>query len=320
MRDAVALIQNLDPEDISAFLPNIMHDNIFLTGEGSSRIFPAKKTIFDSLRNNYRELFVTEGATQALEYDLSAYTVFVASNSGKTRECVRLIDALASRGHDNILGVVAQSDTPVIERTHHGYILNCGEERAVASTKSVVAQALFFDVLFRLRNKHTLPDFKQLARRFGQALTMDISDEFIGAVADADTVYFSGRNNGVAEELVLKANEIMRTKADYLEGTYALHGVEEIMRKTDALLIVDPFPEEEEKFKDALVKGVGVPVVAIATHDTAFPTIVLPDAGEFQPYLELAAGWNILIKAGVRSNIDVDHPARARKTGNEFEE
>lgn len=319
MRDAIALIQSIDVDSITELLPHIKHDSVLMTGEGSSRIFPAKKVISDSLRNKYRERLVTENATQALEYDLLDYTVFVVSNSGKTRECIRLIDSLISRGHDNILGVVANSDTPVIQRAHGGYVVRCGEERAVASTKSVVAQAMFFDVLFRLLNEKALPDFEKLSKMFEHVLTMDIPKAIIEPVAKAETIYFSGRNNGVAEELVLKANEIARKKADYLEGTYALHGVEEVMQQNDVVIVTNPFAEEEDKFREVLVDGVGVPVVAVASHKTAFPTIMLPDAGEFQPYLELAAGWNLLINVGLHNNIDIDHPVRARKMGNEFE-
>jgi len=319
MRDVVTLIRDLDVARIAEFLPYIANDNIFLTGEGSSRIFPAKKIIYDALRNNYKERFVTENATQALEYDLSDYTVFVVSNSGKTRECVRLIDTLKSREHDDILSVVAYDKTPIIERAHGGHVLSCGPEQAVASTKSVVAQALFFDTLFRHRNHRDLPDCDQLADLFEKVLTMEIPETVLAAVADADTLYFSGRNNGVAEELVLKANEIARKKADYLEGTYALHGVEEVMQPNDAVIFIDPFQQEEEKFNEVLAQRIGIPVVAIAARPTAFPTMVIPDAGEFQPYLELAAGWNMLVNIGLRNGIDIDRPVRARKTGNEFE-
>jgi glucosamine--fructose-6-phosphate aminotransferase (isomerizing) len=319
MRDVVSLIKDLDLERIAHFLQYVIQDNIFLTGEGSSRIFPAKKVICDALHNSYRERFVTEGATQALEYDLKDYTVFVASNSGKTRECVRLMDELHAQHHDNIFSVVAHAGTPVMKRANHGYVLSCGEERAVASTKSVVEQALFFDMLFRQRNHRELPDCDQLAHLFGQVLAMEVPETILAAAAEADTIYFSGRNNGVAEELVLKANEIARKKADYLEGTYALHGVEEVMKKRDVIIVIDPFPEEEEKFKEVLATRIGIRVLAIASCPTMFPTMVIPDAGEFQPYLELAAGWNMLAEAGLRNGIDIDHPARARKMGNEFE-
>jgi len=80
-------------------------------------------------------------------------------------------------------------------------------------------------------------------------------------------IYFSGRNNGVAEELSLKANEITRKKSDYLEGTYAVHGIEEVMDKNDIVFVVDPIDEEVSKFQEVLEKGVGLKVVAIDMNE-----------------------------------------------------
>jgi glucosamine--fructose-6-phosphate aminotransferase (isomerizing) len=35
-------------------------------------------------------------------------------------------------------------------------------------------------------------------------------------------------------------------------------------------------------------------------------------------FVYLAAGWNVLVEVGIRLGIDLDHPVRARKVGNEF--
>ncbi|NIA22503.1 MAG: sugar isomerase, partial [Anaerolineaceae bacterium] len=70
--------------------------------------------------------------------------------------------------------------------------------------------------------------------------------------------------------------------------------------------------------REVLVDGVGLTVVAIATHQTPFPTLVVPEAGEFAPYVQLAAGWNLLVEIGLALDIDLDKAERARKVGNEF--
>ncbi len=77
------------------------------------------------------------------------------------------------------------------------------------------------------------------------------------------------------------------------------------------------FPQEEEKFKEVLENGVGCYVCALSTHPTSFPTILIPEGGMFQNYIELAAGWNLLVELGLRLGIDLDKPVRARKVGNE---
>jgi glucosamine--fructose-6-phosphate aminotransferase (isomerizing) len=137
-------------------------------------------------------------------------------------------------------------------------------------------------------------------------------------IASAGTIYWAGRNDGVAEELTLKTNEITRKPADYLEGTYAVHGVEEVMNADDVVIWVDSYHESEQKFEDVLVKGVGLSVVTIASRDTRFPTIRIPDAGDLSPFIQMAAGWNLLVEIGLSLGIDLDKPLRARKVGNEF--
>jgi len=151
------------------------------------------------------------------------------------------------------------------------------------------------------------------------ALTMSIASEFTEAIANAGTIYFAGRNDGVAEELTLKTNEITRKKSDFLEGTYAVHGIEEVMNADDVVILINPFAAELDKIKETLVDGVGMKVFAVSDQDTIFPTIKITDAGELSNYAYLAAGWNILVEVGVHLGIDLDHPVRARKVGNEFE-
>lgn len=102
--------------------------------------------------------------------------------------------------------------------------------------------------------------------------------------------YFTGRNTGVAEELTLKTNEIICKKSDFLEGTYCVHGIEEVMKPGEALILIDPFVDEEEKIEELFVKGIGMQVIAIAPRQTRFETILVPDIPEFRTYLNLAAG------------------------------
>jgi glucosamine--fructose-6-phosphate aminotransferase (isomerizing) len=86
------------------------------------------------------------------------------------------------------------------------------------------------------------------------------------------------------------------------------------------LIWVDPYEGSEEKFQEVLVDGVGLPVIAISSRATRFPTIQVPDAGELSAYVQMAAGWNVLVEVGLNLGINVDKPERARKVGNEFVE
>jgi glutamine---fructose-6-phosphate transaminase (isomerizing) len=319
MIDTGEVVANIDVDTISAWISHATRSRVLFTGEGSSRIFPSKNLRFDAMRFAYTNQLQSEGATQAMEYDLSEYTVFAASNSGRTKEVVRLLAALQRDNHGELLALTAGEQSPLEENADATYHLISGTELAVAATKTVVEQALVYDIAFRLRNNRALPELTLLSEQFVQAFQTDVSDEMRSAIAGAGTIYWAGRNNGVAEELTLKTNEITRKPADYLEGTYAVHGIEEIMDSGDVVILIRPFADEVDKFVDVLVKGVGLKVIAIDSRPTPFPTLLIPDNEETSAYLELAAGWDLLVHAGLDLGVDLDKPERARKVGNEVD-
>lgn len=288
---------------------------VLLSGEGSSRIFPAKHLISRGLRQGWNRRIVTEGATQAQEYDLDGWHLYVASNSGKTAEGVSL---LQRRERARATAVVAHGGTPIAEACDSTYVLGCGPEEAVAATKSVVEQALFYDALFRRDADEAAVDTAVLAEAIDDVLARPVPAAIVDAATAAPVLYFSGRNDGVAEELTLKTNEITRKRSDFLEGTYAVHGIEEVMSPEHTVILINPFPETEDKYRTVLAEGVGMRVVAIAERETSFPTMVVPSAGDLTPYLLLVAGWSLLVEVGLAAGVDLDHPQRARKVGNEF--
>ena len=105
---------------------------------------------------------------------------------------------------------------------------------------------------------------------------------------------------------------------DYLEGTYVFHGVEEVMDAEEVVIIIDPFENEEKVYKKILIDGIGLKVIAISTRKTIFPTIIIPGYGDFTNYIEIAAGWNLLVEIGINMGINLDKTIRARKVGHEF--
>lgn len=321
MLATVEVIANFDTEqavDTAAAIASV--GKLLLTGEGSSRIFPAKHAITQARRNNWPVTLHTEGGKQAQQYPLADWAVFGASNSGRTAEVIGLFNALRNQNHQHLYSLTAFADSKLESLANKGYVLTCGKEGSVAATKSVVEQTLFYHALLEhVAGKPTLRNrLADLAGWFKTALTLTIDSDITNRVANAGTIYFAGKNDGVAEELTLKTNEITRKRADYLEGTYAAHGIEEIMDESDVLIWVDPFEDSEAKFEEVLVKGVGMTVIAIADRDTRFPTIRVPEAGDLSSYIMMAGGWNLLVEAGIALDVNLDKPARARKVGNEF--
>jgi len=294
---------------------------VLFTGEGSSRILPAKNAIRKNLTWGAGLCALTDGSRQAATYKLDDFAVFCASNSGRTKEVVELARRLREAGHEHVYGLTANEGTPLSEQAAETFVLTCGWEQAVAATKSVVEQMLLYQTLIaQVAGRDPAEDLAGAAEKVEAALTMPIPPQIVQAAAGAGTLYFAGYNDGVAEELTLKANEITRTKSDFLEGTYAVHGIEEVMDASDLVFVIEPFRAELGKLREVLADGVGLQVVAIDTQPTDFPTLQVPDAGALNPLVFLAAGWNLLVEIGLTRGIDLDKPQRARKVGNELQQ
>lgn len=320
MMDTVDVVKGFDPEKTSEVASGIsLTGNLLLTGEGSSRIFPAKNAIRKSLESGLNLKISTDGSRQSALYDLSKFAVFCASNSGRTKEVVLLAKKIATQGSDHCYGLTANNKTLLEEVCKKTFVLNCGWEQAVAATKSVVEQGLFYEsILWNIKSEDKTADCAALSAKIEEALTLPIDKTIIEKASAAPTIYFAGYNDGVAEELTLKTNEITRKKSDFLEGTYAVHGIEEVMDKNDIVFVIDPIQDEIEKFQEVLVDGVGLTVVAISDKETPFPTIIVPQAGNLSQYVYLCAGWNLLVEIGINLGINLDKPERARKVGNEL--
>jgi glucosamine--fructose-6-phosphate aminotransferase (isomerizing) len=320
MMDTVDVVRHFNPSITEQVAKEIKKaGNLLLTGEGSSRIFPAKNAIRKSLTWGMDLPIATDGSRQCASYDLSKFAVFHASNSGRTKEVVLLAKMLADNQNCFRYALTANKGTLLEEACTQTYVLNCGWEKAVAATKSVIEQALFYEsILWHIVGKKKDKELSGLSEKIESVLTMTIEAGIVQMAVQAPTIYFAGYNDGVAEELTLKTNEITRKKSDFLEGTYAVHGIEEVMEKKDIVFVVDPIDDEIEKFKEVLIEGVGLNVIAIADRQTSLPTIQLPQAGSFAPYLYLCAGWNLLVEIGLAMSINLDKPERARKVGNEL--
>ncbi len=321
MLAAADAIQAFDPSAVKATAAEIAAvGKLLFTGEGSSRLFPAKSAIMHSRRQGWATTLHTEAGRQSQEYALADWAVFGMSNSGRTAEVIRLFTSLKAAGHTKRFSLTAAADSALEGLANRGHVLKCGKEGAVAATKSVVEQALFCRALVEsIAGQETLaPRLAGLAEQVRMALTMPVEAALTQKISGAGTIYFAGRNDGVAEELALKTNEITRKRSDFLEGTYAVHGIEEVMQAGDVVIWIDPYPESEQKFHDVLVNGVGLTVIAVSSRPTMFPTVTIPDAGDLSGFVQLAAGWNLLVEAGMKLGINVDKPERARKVGNEF--
>lgn len=318
MLETINVIQKFNPQAIVDVCKQYLDtDWLILTGEGSSRIFPAKMMIHQAMLRWYHGQIITQWARQLMEYDIQDYTICALSNSGKTKEVINLLQHLTQLGHQHIIGVTAWHDTLLQQLSHVCHILWSGPEHACAASKTVIEQALVYDTILCHLCWQT-PSYQDLANLFEQTLTSQIDDNIIKLCTQASVLYIAGRNDGVAEEISLKTNEITRKKSYYLEWTFAVHGVEETMNADELVILIDPYPSEEEKFDQVLRQWVGMQVVAIWHKQTRFPTIITPSHDRYSWYLQIASWWNLLTQIGLACDINIDQPSKARKVGNEY--
>jgi glucosamine--fructose-6-phosphate aminotransferase (isomerizing) len=318
MLETISIIRDFESRKVEEHIPLEIDSRLMLTGEGSSRIFPAKNIRHHSLILGRGPDIFTEGSFQLLHYKLNDFTVIGASNSGKTKEVVQLFCELEAMGHKSRYAVTCNPGTLLEQHSIDAVSLNICPELAVAATKSVVAQALVYECL--LRNLVNYPfSFQDLSLKFKLALEDEVNPEVVLSMVNANTIYFAGYNNGAAEELTLKTSEILRKKSGFLPGTYLLHGIEEVIQKNDVIVLVDPIESEFEKIYEVYCKNIGATVVALTNDASPFINISVPAADQFQNgYLKLASGWNLLVEAGIMLNVPLDKTTRARKIGNEF--
>ena len=80
---------------------------LLISGEGSSRMFPAKSAITHARRKGWSCSIATEGGRQSQEYRLDDWAVLGVSNSGRTAEVIRLFNTLKAAGNTNRYSLTA---------------------------------------------------------------------------------------------------------------------------------------------------------------------------------------------------------------------
>ncbi|HVY63154.1 MAG TPA: SIS domain-containing protein, partial [Planctomycetota bacterium] len=264
MQDAPEIIRRF-PELAGAFAHVVAEAvrrkrGVVVTGEGSSILFPGRRALAGVRGRRSGLRTFALGCTEAAEFQFDDYAVLAFSNSGKTAELLRLLEQLERARHDAVFVATCAPGSPVTQGSAVSFVLPIGRDEAFAATRSVIAEALFVDQVFE-----ELIPLGRNAEKLGA-----LADLFAATLAAPVTpaslerlvkarVVYFTGAPQALPELALKCNEIARKPAVPLEGALIEHGP----RKA----VVGP--------QDAVV----------------------PVSGD--PYVALAAGWNLLVEAGL---------------------
>lgn len=262
-------------------------------------------------------------SSDLLQYaDFSNTFLFLASNSGKTKEVLLLLEHAKKHGAACI-GITANVDSPLAQQCHETIFLTSQFEKGIAATKSVIEQALIYDSLIfhlaELQKKSV--DFQQIKRdlkdtgeKIAQNAELLIDVKLLSVIAESPCYFFAGLETGVAEELALKMLELVRKPAVFYPDTLILHGPAEAIDQ-GTVVIVDPnqFELFASNFKE-FSKKTSTRIIGLGNGDISLAINKI-----FQNYCLLAGGWGLLRNIANYLHIDVDSPQKISKVGVPFE-
>ena len=326
MLESADVIKNFDFNITRNLAKEIGNKRVIFTGMGSSVLFPAKQAksrAFElNISNRVEEFF----ASDLLSYDdFSGTYVFLCSNSGMTKETILLLEHI-KKNKAKYTAVTAVPDSILAKRCEEKIIMQCGFEKGVAATKSVIEQGLILDslVLNLAKNQGKKVDFGKIkiyarlaSKSIFRNIDINVPNSMSDALAKASSIYFIGRKTGVADEITLKAHEIARKNAFFYPDTHIVHGIEESIESNPIVLF------EPSKFKNFIgdfrdfSKRINSSLYGIDSK-RLIDGVKIKSIRYFENYCLLAAGWGLLRNIAKKQNINMDKPKKAVKVGNPY--
>jgi len=262
---------------------------LLLVAEGSSRLVPL------GLATRLMRSWGATGIAGCSGRQIPAHwpgTLVALSNSGRTRE---VIEGLRGRPHFAITGLAGG---PLAHSASAAISVLPRPEQAVAATASVMGQALVVA--------------EALAAAHGQRLDRAALVAGLAAITEptppaVERLWIVGGDDGVAEELALKAWETAGLPATPVASGLALHGLEEVLRPGDAVWVIDGDDADRAPIR-----------IRLAPTGATVIEMTVPAIGGLAPLLRLATGWRWLAAWAVQRGRDPAKPTRARKVGNDI--
>jgi len=326
MLESADVIKRFDFDATKSLAKEIGTKRVIFTGMGSSVLFPAKQAksrAFELNINNRVEEFF---ASDLLSYDdFSGTYVLLCSNSGMTKETILLLEHIKKR-KAKYAAVTAVPDSILAKRCKDKIAMQCGFEKGVAATKSVIEQGLILDsLIFNLaKNQNKKINFNKIkkcaigaSKSILDNINANVPNNMVNALANASSVYFIGRKTGVADEIALKSHEIARKNAFFYPDTHIIHGIEESIESNPIVLF------EPSKFKNFIgdftnfSKRIDSRLYGIDSK-RLIEGIKIKSTPYFENYCLLAAGWGLLRSVAKRLSINIDKPKKALKVGNPY--
>ena len=326
MLESADVLKSFDFSLTKKIAKEIGSKRVIFTGMGSSVLFPAKHARSRAFELNIKNRVEAYLASDLLSYhDFSGSCVFLCSNSGMTKETILLHEHIKKRGA-KCIAITAVEDSILAKKCKEKIIMQCGFEKGIAATKSVIEQGLIYDsLIFNLaKNQGRKIELEKISSFLSGAsenvannINANVPKNMLDALADAHFIYFIGRTTGVADEIALKAHEIARKSAFFYPDTHIVHGIEESIESNPIVLFE---PSKFKKFIDdfrgfskrANCKLFGIDDIKIIEG------VKIKSTPYFEDYCLLAGGWGLLRSIARKLNLNIDKPKKALKVGNPY--
>lgn len=326
MLKSAEVLKRFDFSATEKLAKEIGSKRIILTGMGSSVLFPAAQAKHRALELNIKNRIEVYLASELLSInDFSDSYVVLCSNSGMTKETILLQEHLKDRNAKHI-AITAVQDSILSKRCKNKLIMQCGFEKGVAATKSVVEQGLILDSLIfnlaKIQGKKTNLQKLKIAQSSASRCmlsntSLKIPEHMLITLAKAPSLYLIGRATGVGDEIALKSHEIIRKSAFFYPDTSMLHGIEESIKPAPIILLE---PSRFRRFTsdfDTFAKRTDCSLFSIGSRKAA-NGIRIKSSPYFENYCLLAAGWGLLLNIAKELKLDIDKPKKISKIGNPY--
>lgn len=247
------------------------------------------------------------------------------SQSGASPDVLSVMEE-AKKQQSPTLAIINRLDAPMVNFSDFILPLNCGEEKAVAASKTHTAQLLAIAslVAYWLDGKNLIQDLSFIPHYIQQVLkTHSTVDDLAKQIKDHNRILIVGRGytHCTTHEIALKIKELSYISADPYSAADFKHGPIALLEEGFPLIAIAPKGKTFQTMKELIaeVNQLGAETIVIsnqtelATHNPQF--IPLPSSLPewIAPIAAVVPGQLLALCLTLARGNDPDHPRRLRK-------
>ncbi len=294
LKDTALAINNLPKNPPQLLIDDIKRTKkLFITGTPSQIFFPAPNIKYWSMRSGLSLDISFEMPAQAAKYYLLEHTVILLAASQTHPDVDRLAKRLHNINHKSLFAAVADPKSNIEKFVKKSFSLNLNHP--VTDPPAVITQALFLkNTLALLQNRTIAPKLDQLSSQFQNTIQQPVKPQFIETVKNARNIFIVAENTGIGTELAFRTIQLLNKPAYHIEPSILENYLAHAVKTSDCLIFPNPSKNQLTPLLNLSQKD---SPSAIAISEDPLPmenTICVPDIGELQDYIYLAAAWNLL--------------------------